>query len=344
LETINRILVTGGGAPGAPGIIKAIKSAHPDVIIYACDAQPDTAGKLLAHRYFTVPLGTDPAFSDTLLAQCKKGQIQAILPITTRELEPLSRSKDTFAKAGIRVIVSDLHDLTIANDKGKLYQHLSDNGIAVPQFGVATNYDEFLAIQKRLKTTESKYIVKPCRANGSRGFRIVDSSISKHDLLFNHKPNSTYITENELSEILQESFPPLLVSEYLPGQEYTVDCLVNKGTPLLIIPRSRDKMNAGISVAGRIENHPEIIAYCTQILATLNLHGPIGIQVKMSTKGQPLLVEINPRIQGTTVALQGAGVNIPSLCLSPDFNVAKLNDYPIKWGTQFVRHYEELYF
>tara|TARA_B110000879_G_scaffold193005_1_gene259487 strand:- start:3788 stop:4822 length:1035 start_codon:yes stop_codon:yes gene_type:complete len=344
METIKRILVTGGGAPGAPGILKSIAKEAPELTIYACDAQSETAGKLLADGYFTVPLGTAPNFVEVLLAKCIEHNIQAVLPITTKELEPLSKARSQFEQAGIHLIVSESKDLDIANDKGKLYTHLSQHSIPVPAFGIANTYAEYKEIKQGLKKDHKRFIVKPCKANGSRGFRIVDSSVNKHDLLFNHKPSSTYISEEELDDILCESFPPLLVSEHLPGDEYTVDCLVQNGIPQLIIPRRRDKMNAGISVAGEIVNNPEVIAYCAAILATLKLHGPIGIQVKYSKDNIPLLVEINPRIQGTTVALMGAGINIPLLSITNGLRSKSLNETPIKWGTRFIRHYEELYF
>ncbi len=344
MEAIKRILITGGGAPGAPGILKSIAKEAPELTIYACDTQPETAGKLLANGYFTVPLGTAPNFVEILLAKCVEHRIQAVLPITTRELEPLSKARSKFAQAGIHLIVSESKNLDIANDKGKLYTHLSQHSIPVPAFGIANTYAAYEEIKQALKKDHKRFIIKPCKANGSRGFRIVDSSVDKHDLLFNHKPSSTYISEEELDQTLHQPFPPLLVSEYLPGDEYTVDCLVQDGIPQLIIPRRRDKMNAGISVAGEIVNNTEIIAYCTDILATLKLHGPIGIQVKYSANNTPLIVEINPRIQGTTVALMGAGINIPLLSITNGLQSKSLNETPIKWGTRFIRHYEELYF
>lgn len=344
METLERILVTGGGAPGAPGILKAIAAEAPHLIIYSCDALEETAGKLLADGYFTVPLGTAPDFIEVLLAKCIEHGIQAILPITTRELEPLSIAKAKFDEKCIRIIVSNIHDLTIANDKGKLYAHLKKNNIDVPKNGVAHTFKEYASIKSSLKKNHDTFIIKPCTANGSRGFRIVNSAVSKHDLLFNHKPTSTYIAEAELDEILIQPFPPLLISEYLPGDEYTVDCLVRDGIPQLVIPRRRDKMNGGISVAGEIVDNQEVIEYCVAILSTLKLNGPIGIQVKYSCENRPLLVEINPRIQGTTIALMGAGVNIPLLCITNSLHTKNINQIPIQWGTRFIRHYSELYF
>ena len=70
METIGPILVTGGGAPGAPGIIKAIRAKAPELKIFSCDLLDQTVGKILANDYFTAPRGDDPAYIDSLLALC----------------------------------------------------------------------------------------------------------------------------------------------------------------------------------------------------------------------------------------------------------------------------------
>lgn len=341
---MKNILITGGGAPGAPGIINSVKSEYPDLTIFSCDFQDVTAGKFLADYYFTVPLGSDANYSETLLQLCTENDIEIVLPITTRELTPLSQAKDKFKSKGIHVLVSDQKPLDIANNKGTLYSHLTNCGIQVPRFKTAQNYDEYLEAKKHVQKNNDRFIIKPCVGNGSRGFRIIDSTTDRFDLLFNYKPNSTFIQENELDSLLQQNkFPEIVVSEYLPGDEYTVDCLVHQGDAKLIVPRKREKMNNGISVSGTIENNSKVISYCKKILAAIDLHGPIGIQVKYSSNNEPVLVEINPRIQGTTVACIGAGVNIPALCFQ-DFSTLKQSGIDIKWGTKFIRYYSELYF
>jgi len=66
------------------------------------------------------------------------------------------------------------------------------------------------------------------------------------DLLFNHKPSAVYISFKEAVRILSSgSFPELLVSEYLPGDEYSVDCLADHGETILAVPRVRKKMING---------------------------------------------------------------------------------------------------
>lgn len=347
METVKNILVTGGGAPGAPGILQAIRKHDSSIKLFSCDILEDTAGKLIADEYFTVPAGNSTDYIKILLQKCQEHKIATVLPITTRELVSLAQHKEKFTQYGIAIIVSNADEISIANDKGKLYKKLTNSGIKTPTYSIATTYSEYKTASQIYLDRKETFIIKPCISNGSRGFRIVENNLKESDLLFNHKPNSTYIKPEKLDEILfSESFPPILISEYLPGEEYTVDCLIQEGEIKFIIPRLRGKMNNGISVAGTIEQKEDIISYCKEILTVLQLNGPIGIQVKYSSAGQPLLLEINPRIQGTTVALCGAGVNIAAMAVLPEVatSIKNTNEYPIRWGTKFIKHYSELYY
>ena len=72
------------------------------------------------------------------------------------------------------------------------------------------------------------------------------------------------------------------------------------------------------------------------------LDGPIGMQWKEDADGVPHLIEINPRLQGTTSALALAGVNLPvqavRLALGLELTASTAD---IVWGKQFVRFWDE---
>jgi carbamoyl-phosphate synthase large subunit len=130
----------------------------------------------------------------------------------------------------------------------------------------------------------------------------------------------------------------------LPGEEFTVDTIVQQGKPKLILPRIRTKMNGGISVQGTFIKHDAIIDYCTQIIQSLNLSGPIGLQVKANVEGEYRILEINPRIQGTSVAALGIGINLPVLAVMQEYTDICFDQLPIEWGRSFVRYYEEVFY
>lgn len=342
--TIN-ILMTGGGAPGAAGIIKCLQQEKSFSITVA-DVNPDAIGKHLADSFVSIPLASAPLFASTVLSICKERKIDIVLPLVTKELLPLANHKTEFEKAGIKLLASSAASLEIANNKSRLYEFLQWRGIAVPEFRIVETVEQFTTALQELGYPDKQVCFKPSLSNGSRGFRIVTSKVNELDLLFNHKPGNTYISYTDSVRILSSGkFPELLVSEYLPGTEYSVDCLANHGEAVLIVPRSRKRMINGISVEGEFVNDENIIAYCKQIVSELQLHGNIGIQVKQSATRQFLILEINPRVQGTISAAMGAGVNLPLLAIKLELGLTiSPEELLVKWGAKFSRYWEELFY
>lgn len=337
--------MTGAGAPGAAGIIKCLLQ-DASLRLSIADADANAVGRHLHQPFFAIPNAQDPSFADAILDLCVKEKVDLVLPLVTRELFPLSEHRSRFENVGIRVLVSSYDSIQIANNKGDCFQFLKEAGIPVPQFFIVNNAEEFIHAAFELDHPQKPFCFKPTVANGSRGFRIVQDSINEAEQLFTQKPYNTYITYTHAVKILSsQPFPPLVVTEYLPGNEYSVDCVAENGKALLVVPRLRQKMINGISVQGRFENDTAIIAYCTQIIEVIGLHGNIGIQVKRNAAGKPLLLEINPRVQGTIVAALGAGVNLPLLAVHNEMGMPLSHDLmSIKWGVSFSRYWTEVFY
>jgi carbamoyl-phosphate synthase large subunit len=339
------ILMTGSGAPGAAGIIQCLWQ-NLALYVIAADANPHAVGRYLVADFEIIPKAGDPGFIDSVLAVCREKDIQIIFPLVTKELIPLSRHSKEFALAGAKLIISPTESLEIANDKSKLYQFLQWRGMEVPDFRIVETIAQFEAAAKELGYPKKTICFKPSVSNGSRGFRIISNSVDEHHLLFNEKPYSTFISYTDAVRILSSKpFPELLVSEYLPGEEYSVDCLAKNGQAIVIVPRLRKKMINGISVEGEFIKEESIIAYCKKIIYELQLHGNIGIQVKRSVAGKFLLLEINPRVQGTISAALGAGINLPVLAIMQElgFEIPE-EQLQVKWGTKFSRYWSEVFY
>lgn len=337
--------MTGGGAPGAAGILKCLQQEKTFRVTIA-DANPNAVGRYMNDDFAIIPFAGDPSFAETMLAVCKKKNINVILPLVTRELIPLSLLQKDFENAGIKLPLSPTASLEIANNKSLLYQFLQWRSIAVPGFRIVETVDQFKQVVEELGYPSNPVCFKPSVSNGSRGFRIISEQMNELDLLFNHKPTSTYISLNDAIRIFSSGlFPELLVSEYLPGEEYSVDCLANHGESILIAPRLRTKMINGISVEGEFIKEESIIAYCRQIIKELQLHGNIGIQVKRSAANEFLILEINPRVQGTVSAGLGAGINLPVLAIKQELGLPiSPAELAVKWGTKFSRFWNEVFY
>lgn len=342
---MKHVLMTGAGAPGGAGIIKCLNEED-SFRVSVADADTGAVGRYLAGSFYRIASASAPDFAEQLLLLCKAESVDIVLPLVTKELSPLSQNRQLFEEAGIRVLVSSPEAIRIANDKAASFQHLQQSGIPVPQFFTATTTDDFIHAAFELGHPQQPFCFKPAIANGSRGFRIVCDSINEAEQLFQQKPYNTYITYAHAVKILSsQPFPPLAVTEFLPGDEYSVDCLAKNGTAMLVVPRLREKMVNGISVKGRFVYDEEIIRYCTKIIEAVGLHGNVGIQVKRSKEGVPLLLEINPRVQGTIVAGLGAGVNLPVLAVKQELGIPiEPEETKVKWGTAFSRYWTEVFY
>lgn len=141
---------------------------------------------------------------------------------------------------------------------------------------------------------------------------------------------------DELDGVLGESFPELLVMEYLPGKEYTVDILVTDDP--VIIPRTRDIIRTGITFNATVEKNSEIIEYSRKIIKLLNLEYACGLQMILDENGAPKLIECNPRIQGTMVlsTLAGANITYGAVKLALGEHVP---NFKIRWDTRLLRYW-----
>ncbi len=340
------VMITGVGAPGAPGIIKSLRlNNERDIKIVGVDANIDeSVGVGMVDTVYQIPKADSASFIIEVLQVAKKESVDAIIPLVTKELFVFSKNKKRFEANGIKVLVSDYEQLNIANNKYKLMQFCKENNIPYPEFYRVNSIEEFEEKAKLLGYPDKKICFKPPVSNGLRGFRIINDSTDKMDSLINEKPNNVYIGYDEFLQIAKDAdyFPELLLMEYLPGEEYSVDILVNNGKCLAVIPRRRDKIKMGISFVGTTIEDKEIIKYSKKLVEKLNLHGNIGLQFKRDESGVPKIIESNPRVQGTIVLSTASGYNMVynSIKIALDEEPKK---YTIQWGTKMIRYWDELY-
>lgn len=128
-----------------------------------------------------------------------------------------------------------------------------------------------------------------------------------------------------------------LVTEWLPGAEYTVDGFTGVAGSVAVV-RKRHAMRTGISTDTEIVSHPDIEAQSIRLATSLRLRYAWGFQFKEDACGQPRLLECNPRVQGTMVASRHAGVNIPWLAVREAIG-QPADTLPAARAGRFVRYW-----
>ena len=131
-----------------------------------------------------------------------------------------------------------------------------------------------------------------------------------------------------------------IYSDYLPGQEYTIDVLCDMEKPLVSVVRKRLQTKAGISTQGEIIRDEHIESECKRLCKFLKLKGPVCIQMKEDKNGVPNFVEVNPRFGGGTYFTTLAGVNFVEIIIGILENKQLFINEPRL--IKVARYYEEM--
>ena len=183
-----------------------------------------------------------------------------------------------------KVLTSPLKTCRIARSKTLTYRHLRDV-IPVPQVLTRPNEIDRFPV-----------FVKPDSDEGSNdAFRVS--------------------THEELVFRLEQR-PDSIVTNYLPGREYTVDCFSQRGRGLLFAGgRERVRTRGGISMSSHQIDRPEFAEYAQAVSSRLEFHGAWFFQLKEDDGGRLVLLEVAARVAGTMAVHRVTGVNFPLLSL-----------------------------
>ncbi|WP_445489741.1 ATP-grasp domain-containing protein [Niallia sp. 03133] len=241
---------------------------------------------------------------------CQKHSIDIFVP--RKENVLISRHLTKFHELGVKVLVCPSPTLMeILDDKEQTYRFVQNHPIlnkyvSIPDYFIVSNAEEFKNAYGLLKERGHKVCFKPVVGEGGNGFRVVHDKVDSIRELFYQGISSKISFEHALSILQQQdTFPALMVSEYLDGYEYSIDCLAYDGVLMAAIPRKKGK--------GRIrelEDNQDLISIAAEINEALKISFAYNIQVKYKN-GVPKLLEINPRMSGGLHYSCLAGINIP---------------------------------
>jgi carbamoyl-phosphate synthase large subunit len=335
-----KIVITGVGAPGISGTIYSLKNNYDSrsINLVGTDISSDAVGKYFCNKFYQIPNANSK--EDYLKALSNIVDIEkpdVIMPQNTSELETLAENKELFEKRGVKIVVSNKGSIVKSNNKFYLLNLCRDNNISYPEFRIANNITDLKNSIKELGWPSKRVIVKPPVSNGMRGFRIIDEHIDHKKSFYSEKPDNSIIRLAELENILGYDFPELLVTEFLPGEEYSVDIFRTKDR-VNVIPRKRTKIRSGITFNGILEKNEEIINVSTKLSELLDMEFCYGLQFKMDSSNKPQLLECNPRVQGTMVMSTIAGANLIYSAVKYSLNET-IPEFNIDWKSSFYRYW-----
>ncbi|HEX3534262.1 MAG TPA: hypothetical protein VHT23_08570 [Gemmatimonadaceae bacterium] len=206
---------------------------------------------------------------------------------------------------GIPYSGSDPFTLSLSLDKARTKETLAFHGIPTPRFAVVRELEELRAVSEKLSLP---LFVKPLHEGSSKG--ITDSNLC-------HDAKQLFAQTKFLLENYDQ---PVLVEEYLPGQEFTCAVLGNgdEATVLPIVAMNFETLPDGAVpiysfdakfVWDRPENPLDIFQCPARITSalqasiervTLDAYRVLGcrdwarIDVRLDSAGVPNVLEVNP--------------------------------------------------
>jgi carbamoyl-phosphate synthase large subunit len=274
------VLIFPGGTEIGLEIRTALGSCK-EVKLFSAGLDVSNHAPFIFERHFCVPGIHEPGWIDCLNGIVDENDIDYIFPAYDDVLVALAENLD---RIKARVVSSPPQTCFITRSKLLTYRHLN-GAVPVPMLyespSMVRNYPVFL---------------KPEKGQGSQRTCLARDS-------------------HELAEVVREA-KDLIILEYLPGEEYTVDCFTDRRSGLLFCGgRERVRVRSGISMNSRPVEDVRFAELARAISERLTFYGAWFFQVKRDTNGMLKLLEVAPRIAGTMALHRVQGVNFPLLSI-----------------------------
>lgn len=284
-----KILVFPCGSEIALEVYRSVsKSAHFELI---GASSVDDHGKYVFENYIPdIPFVSDAVFLTEMQRIVAEYHIDAIYPAMDSVIEILKTNEDFI---GCKVIASEMETTKICLSKTKTYSVLKD-AVRVPELFKSSDLVKSYPV-----------FTKPDIGYGSRGAKKC-SNKAELDTQLNSVDN-------------------LIICEYLPGDEYTVDCFTDaNGGLLYAAPRQRCRIMNGISVNTKpvSDNVEEFTSIASAINSKIKFRGAWFFQVKRNVNNELALLEVASRFGGSSSLFRARGVNFALMSLYDAFDVS----------------------
>ncbi|WP_335869882.1 ATP-grasp domain-containing protein [Bacillus sp. 2205SS5-2] len=279
-----------------------------EITIYGTHPNPDAAYLQNCDYKATEPDCSGEEYLQFCLEFCQQHYIDVFVP--RKENVFISQHIHLFEELGVKVLVCPDAKLMMAlDDKAETYKLVKKSSqflCTLPYYYIVNSVEEFQQAYHALRTKGHTVCFKPAIGEGANGFRVIKEENDSISDLFS-KGIGYRITYKQACEILssEETFPNLMVLEFLDGPEYSIDCLGYEDELIVAIPRKK-----GNGRIRELEENQELIEMAKRFQKELRLSYAYNIQVKYK-EDVPKLLEINPRMSGGLHMSCLSGVNIP---------------------------------
>lgn len=290
-------------------IHRALKySTHLEV--YGFTSLSDHSEYVYKNYFNEIPFYTDFNFIKMINNHIDKHNIDFIFPAHDDVQLFLTENAEMI---NATIITADIDTVRICRSKNKTYQFFNSEDF-LPKV-----YKDVQSIQ------EFPVFVKPDIGQGARGAKVIKNL-------------------GELENSIHEN-NEIVICEYLPGEEYTIDCFTDfNGNLRSINLRNRKRIKTGISVNSELlPMDNEVLRIANIINNKLSFNGAWFFQLKRDINNHYKLLEIAPRVSGTMGLSRNVGINFSLLSIFNKMNVPVSiieNEFNIEVDRAFISRYK----
>lgn len=287
---IPRVLFSTTGGPSTAYAVRWFQKQGFEV--YGGDANPEAIGHLLCDHFTVLPRQDAPDYFDAIFDLIEQHEIDYYAPFGEQEALEASKMRACFEERGCTLVAANTKTLEIAIDKPRCYAYLkAHTDIPIMRHRLVTSASEFDEALAELAPAGGRLCVKPASGSGSRGFVLLDDTLTA-EAFFSSKNDLMRLPTETIRTLLTDSAAPprLLLMEYLEGVHYDTNMVCRDGEILFQSAKTREEARIGTITRGTIVRHEALEAINRQIARALDTTGLISTQFIGDT-----LVEINPR-------------------------------------------------
>lgn len=282
-----------------------------EILLYGAACPGSHHGPYVFNTVYPVPHVSQQGWVEELNKIVRNNAIDFVFPLNDDVIDALANRRSEVA---CPIILVPNETVRIVRSKTATLDALKQ------EVAVSQNYSTVEQIE------DYPVFVKPDDGHGEQGAKIVHSRI-------------------ELEAALSQK-PDLLIQEFLPGKEYSVDCFTDRHDDLIFCGgRERVRVRMGTSVHSRLANEArqaELKIIASRISKKLKMRGPWFFQMKADADGNLKLLEVDARIAGTMALNRVRGINFPLLGIydAAGENITiLLNKYNVEIDRALVNRY-----
>jgi predicted ATP-grasp superfamily ATP-dependent carboligase len=242
-------------------------------------------------------------FADAVLDFITNNPTRVVLPTGDATIAAITPVREEMATLGATLALAPVAALAIANDKARTLETARELGIEIPRSIGVGGIDDLPGVAA---TFGFPFVLKPTVSwTGKVAVRVVPREVVN------------MAEAVEAAGYFLAAGSGVLAQEWACGRREGVTLFIKDGDVLAscghVEYRTTPPLGGASVMRESIEIPGDILDAAVRLAKAIGLQGVCGVEFRRDAKNRPLLMEVNPRLSGTTENAIKSGVDLPMM-------------------------------